>query len=86
MSGVETPRGPGSTPPVERLAVVGLGLLGGSVALAARRRGAAHCVVGATRRADVRERALAERPKIEELIRALALPLQRERSRHGRRN
>ena len=60
MSGVETPRGPGSTPPVERLAVVGLGLLGGSVALAARRRGAAHCVVGATRRADVRERALAE--------------------------
>lgn len=45
---------------VERLAVVGLGLLGGSVALAARRRAAARHVVGATRRADVRERALAE--------------------------
>jgi len=47
-------------PVVERLAVVGLGLLGGSVALAARRCGAARRVVGATRRADVRERALAE--------------------------
>lgn len=42
----------------ERIAVVGLGLLGGSVALAARERGVAKRVVGATRRADARERAL----------------------------
>ena len=42
----------------ERLAVLGLGLLGGSVALAARRSGVAECVVGATRRAEVRETAL----------------------------
>jgi cyclohexadieny/prephenate dehydrogenase len=41
-----------------RLAVLGLGLLGGSVALAARRRGVAARVVGATRRADVRQQAL----------------------------
>ena len=33
----------------ERIAVVGLGLLGGSVGLAARARGAAGYVVGATR-------------------------------------
>jgi len=45
---------------VERLVVLGLGLLGGSVALAARRAGAARRVVGATRRVDVRERALAD--------------------------
>ncbi|HKA14132.1 MAG TPA: prephenate dehydrogenase [Myxococcota bacterium] len=44
---------------VERLAVVGLGLLGGSVALAARRRGAAREVVGATRSADASAAALA---------------------------
>lgn len=42
----------------ERVAVVGLGLLGGSVALAARRRGVAGRVVGATRRIEARERAL----------------------------
>jgi prephenate dehydrogenase len=41
-----------------RVAVLGLGLLGGSVALAARRRGAAERVVGATRRADALARAL----------------------------
>jgi len=42
--------------PVERLAVLGLGLLGGSVALAARRRGVARRVVGAGRRqAPLRE-------------------------------
>jgi prephenate dehydrogenase len=46
------------TAPVERLAVIGLGLLGGSVAFAARRRGAARVVAGATRRADVLEEAL----------------------------
>lgn len=45
---------------MDRLAVLGLGLLGGSVALAARRSGVAQRVVGATRRADVCERALAE--------------------------
>jgi prephenate dehydrogenase len=42
-----------------RVAVVGLGLLGGSVALAARQRGAAREVVGATRSADARAEALA---------------------------
>jgi prephenate dehydrogenase len=42
----------------ERVAVVGLGLLGGSVALAAKRRGVASRVVGATRREGARERAL----------------------------
>lgn len=41
-----------------RVAVLGLGLLGGSVALAARRRGVAECVVAATRRADALEQAL----------------------------
>jgi prephenate dehydrogenase len=46
------------TAPVERLAVIGLGLLGGSGALAARTRGAARRVVGATRRADVLQEAL----------------------------
>jgi prephenate dehydrogenase len=44
---------------VERLAVVGLGLLGGSVALAARSRGIAREVVGATRSADAQAEALA---------------------------
>jgi prephenate dehydrogenase len=39
---------------------VGLGLLGGSVALAAKRRGVAARVVGSTRREDARERALRE--------------------------
>jgi prephenate dehydrogenase len=42
----------------ERIAVLGLGLLGGSVALAARKRGAAAHVAGATRSRDVLERAL----------------------------
>ena len=42
----------------ERLAVLGLGLLGGSVALAARRSGAAKRIVGATRRAEVEQAAL----------------------------
>ena len=45
---------------VDRLCVAGLGLLGGSVALAARRRGVAGEVVGATRSAAARELALAE--------------------------
>ena len=43
----------------ERMAVVGLGLLGGSVAAAARQRGAVGRVVGATRSAEVRQAALA---------------------------
>ncbi len=45
--------------PLARVAVVGLGLLGGSVALAARERGAAREVVGATRSAEARAEALA---------------------------
>jgi len=45
--------------PFERLSVLGLGLLGGSLALAARRRGLATCVVGGARRADTRAAALA---------------------------
>jgi prephenate dehydrogenase len=47
------------TAPFERIAVLGLGLLGGSVALAARRRGLARTVAGAARRAEVRAAALA---------------------------
>lgn len=43
----------------ERVAVVGLGLLGGSVALAARRAGVAEHLVGAGRRSASLERALA---------------------------
>jgi prephenate dehydrogenase len=42
----------------ERITVVGLGLLGGSVALAAKSRGVAGYVVGSTRQAEARERAL----------------------------
>ncbi len=45
-------------PAFERVAVLGLGLLGGSVVLAAKQRGVAARVVGATRRADVLEEAL----------------------------
>jgi prephenate dehydrogenase len=48
------------TPPAfRRLVVVGVGLLGGSLALAARQRGVAACVVGAGRRRESLERALA---------------------------
>ena len=43
----------------ERVAVVGLGLLGGSVGLAARSRGVAREVVGATRSSEARAQALA---------------------------
>ena len=43
----------------ERVAVLGLGLLGGSVTLAARERGVARRVAGATRRRDVLDAALA---------------------------
>jgi prephenate dehydrogenase len=46
------------TPRFERVAVLGLGLLGGSVGLAAKSRGVAACVAGATRRRDVLEAAL----------------------------
>jgi prephenate dehydrogenase len=38
-----------SAPAFERIAVVGMGLLGGSVAVAARERGVARCVVGVSR-------------------------------------
>jgi prephenate dehydrogenase len=44
--------------PFSRIAVLGLGLLGGSLAFAARRRGVAREVVGATRSQSARERAL----------------------------
>jgi prephenate dehydrogenase len=47
------------TPAFQRVAVLGLGLLGGSVALAVRRRGVAARVAGSARRADVRAAALA---------------------------
>ncbi len=47
------------TAPFRRLAVLGLGLLGGSVAIAARRRGVAAHVAGGARRSDVRALALA---------------------------
>jgi prephenate dehydrogenase len=47
-----------ASPVFERVAVLGLGLLGGSVALAARRSGAAGHVAGATRQREVLERAL----------------------------
>jgi prephenate dehydrogenase len=46
------------TPVFERVAVLGLGLLGGSVARAAKETGAAGWVVGATRRRNVLEAAL----------------------------
>lgn len=46
-------------PPFGRLAVLGLGLLGGSVAAAARERGLAREVIGAARRPAPLERALA---------------------------
>jgi prephenate dehydrogenase len=55
------------TPISQRLAVVGLGLLGGSVALAARRRGVAAYVVGATRSAEARRRAL-EGGAVDEIV------------------
>jgi len=48
------------TPVFERMVVVGLGLLGGSVAAAAKQRGAVNRVVGATRREEVRRAALAK--------------------------
>lgn len=44
-----------------RIAVVGLGLLGGSVAAAARQRGVATTVVGASRSRDARDFALRQR-------------------------
>ena len=42
----------------ERIAIVGLGLLGGSVAAAIRRAGLARVIVGASRSRDAREIAL----------------------------
>ena len=46
-----------SSPPFEKLVVLGLGLLGGSVAAAAKERGLAREVVGAARRSGPLERA-----------------------------
>lgn len=48
-----------SSPGFEKLAVLGLGLLGGSVAAAVKQRGLAREVVGAARRSGPLERALA---------------------------
>jgi cyclohexadieny/prephenate dehydrogenase len=48
-----------TTRPFDRLAVIGLGLLGGSVAAAAKQRGLAREVVGAARRRAPLDRALA---------------------------
>ena len=45
-----------------QIAVVGLGLLGGSVALGARQRGLAGRIVGATRNPQAREQAGSTRP------------------------
>jgi prephenate dehydrogenase len=53
------------TQPFQRLAVLGLGLLGGSVAIAAKRRGLAVRVAGGARRAEVRALAL-ERGAVDE--------------------
>jgi cyclohexadieny/prephenate dehydrogenase len=47
-----------SEPLFERVAIIGLGLLGGSVAAAAKRKGVATAVVGSSRCNDVREFAL----------------------------
>jgi prephenate dehydrogenase len=47
-----------SQPVFQRIAVIGLGLLGGSVALAAKTRRAAAHVVGSTRQREAAERAL----------------------------
>jgi len=52
--------------PFERLAILGLGLLGGSVAIAARERGLAKCVVGAGRRPAPLQAAL-ERGVVDEI-------------------
>ena len=46
------------SPQVERVAIIGLGLLGGSVAAAAQRAGVAKVVVGSSRSGDAREIAL----------------------------
>jgi prephenate dehydrogenase len=51
----------------EKIAVLGLGLLGGSVALAARSRGVASRVVGAARRAETRKLALS-RGAVDEIL------------------
>jgi cyclohexadieny/prephenate dehydrogenase len=48
-----------NSPPFEKMAVLGLGLLGGSVAAAAKQRGLAREVVGAARRLGPLERACA---------------------------
>lgn len=45
--------------PIDTLAILGLGLMGASLGLAARRRGVATRVVGWARRAETRERAVA---------------------------
>ena len=51
----------------QRMAIVGLGLLGGSVAAAARERGVADVIVGSARRRAPLERALS-RGTIDEIL------------------
>lgn len=60
-----------SSPPFEKLAVLGLGLLGGSVAAAAKQRGLANEIVGAARRTQPLERARAAG-----IVDAVASPLE----------
>jgi cyclohexadieny/prephenate dehydrogenase len=55
------------TAPFRRMAVIGLGLLGGSVAAAARERGVAEFVVGSARRPEPLARAL-DRGLIDEIL------------------
>jgi len=66
------------TPDFQRVALLGLGLLGGSVGLAVRSRGVAACVSGAGRRREVMDRALArgaidEAGSFEEAVRGAEL-------------
>jgi len=58
MAARKPARRPGEDGRFERVAVLGLGLLGGSVALAARERGAARTVVGSGRRREALEEAV----------------------------
>jgi cyclohexadieny/prephenate dehydrogenase len=45
---------------INTLAIVGVGLIGGSIALAARRRGVAECIVGIDHQAETRSQAVRE--------------------------
>ena len=49
--------GPAGTPMFDKIALIGIGLIGGSIALEARKRGLARQIVAATRSADTAARA-----------------------------